>query len=236
MSREATDKVLGLAALEQAEYAAQPHRSPCKSVQCVTCYPSMGDAYNAAIELPAASSPAAGRNSEGAVRKGSQAASSGPTPAAGFDAEPASTAPRPQVAAPASPTVPQGEAGPRSSDADAVGAPASEGPRWAPVDSDTGDLLDLLAIDDSLRADDWPFFLGVLKEAAAKNGGVIDQNHTRPRLHGEIRPARIGALYRRACREGLIRANNEDYTKTANSQSGNVGRPAKTYTWLGATS
>ena len=193
MSREATDLVMGLAAAEQAEYRA---------------------AHN---KLPAASSPAAGRNSEGAVRKGSQAASSVPT---GRGAESARALGH--------------EAGNETS-----GQPsamrADTSPRWAPVDSATGDLLDLLAIDDSLRADDWPFFLGVLKEAAAKNGGVIDQNHIRPRLHGEIRPARIGALYRRACREGLIRPN-EGYTKTANSQSGNVGRPAKTYTWMGTAS
>jgi hypothetical protein len=163
MSREATDKVLGLAALEQAEYRA---------------------AHN---KLPAASSPAAGGNSEGAVRKGSQAASSGPT--------------------------------------------------WAPTDSDTADLLDLLAETHPAtpsEAAEWPFFLDVLKKVADENDGLIDQNLTRPLLHGQIAAPRVGAFFHRATRRGLIRPDG--HTTTTNSTSGNGGKPARSYTWTGTAS
>ena len=145
------------------------------------------------------------------------------------------------------PSLRSGVADTDSSDADAVGAPASEvqteqlvtvpanantpAPRWSAVDDDTADLLSILSLDGSpIGLDEWPFFLSVLEKVASENGGLIDQNHTRPLLHGEVRPARIGAFFRRACREGRIRP--EGYTETTNSESGNTGRPARSYRWL----
>jgi hypothetical protein len=163
MSREATDKVLGLAALEQAEYRA------------------------AHTSLPAASSPAAGGNSEGAVRKGSQAASSVPT--------------------------------------------------WAPTDSDTADLLDLLAEEHPAtpsEAAEWPYFLDVLKKVADENDGLIDQNLTRPLLRGQIRPARTGSFFHRAARRGLIRV--EAWNESNDRQQRNTGKPTRIWRWMGATS
>lgn len=114
---------------------------------------------------------------------------------------------------------------------------ADTSPRWSAVDDERGDLLDLLANTDAAIPEperQWQHFIGTLREVARCNSWVIDQNDVRPLLHGEIKPQRIGALYRRARKEGLIRP--EEWTKTTNSQSGNVGRPAPAYRWLGATS
>lgn len=110
-------------------------------------------------------------------------------------------------------------------------------PRWASVDDERGSFLDLLANEHPeipSKAEEWETFVAVLKAVAAEHDGEIDQNETRPRLHGQVSPQRVGPMFRRARREGLIEV--VDYTVTANSQSGNVGRPAPSYRWLGAAS
>lgn len=135
---------------------------------------------------------------------------------------------------PVSLTVPQGETGPRSSDADAVGAPASEGPRWAPVDSDTGDLLDLIAEQNpatSQEVREWEHFLKVLAEIA-KATGNIDQNAVRPLLRGEIKPQRIGAFYHRAAKAGLI-AWTGAWQESDDLNGKNSGKPTRVYRYLG---
>jgi hypothetical protein len=155
---------------------------------------------------------------------------------------------------PASPTVPLGEAGPHSFDADAVGAPASEvqtpaaehgqercpsgpvrsaawGPRWAPVDENTSDTLRLLAIDGVIPVDEWPYFLSVLKKVAAENEGLIDQNITRPMLRGQIRPARVGSYFHRAARMGLIRADG--WNESNDREQRNGGKPIRLWRYLG---
>lgn len=111
-----------------------------------------------------------------------------------------------------------------------MGAPASEGPRWAPVDDETADLLSIIA-DSDPTVDEWPFFLSVLEKVAAEHDGFIDQNVTRPLFHGSIRPARVGAFFNRAARRGLIRPDG--HTTTTNSASGNGGKPARSYRYLG---
>lgn len=106
-------------------------------------------------------------------------------------------------------------------------------PQWAAADEATGDLLDLLANEHPAipsKAEEWETFLAILKAVAAENEGVIDQNQTRPRLHGVVTAQRVGPMFRRACREGRIRP--EGYTTTTNSTSGNGGKPAVAYRWL----
>lgn len=194
---------------EQAEYAARPHRSPCLSVQCATCYPGVADGYNASRKalddfqlepsaeslakvqaemdkLPAASSPAAGRISEEAVRKGSQAASSGP--------------------------------------------------RWSAVDDDTSDLLTLVANQQSALPEperQWEHFLSVMRQVARRDmwGLFIDQNDARELLRGEVSPNRIGAFYHRAARMGLIR--RAGWNESNDRASNNAGKPQNTWEWLG---
>ncbi len=135
---------------------------------------------------------------------------------------------------PASPTVPLGEAGPHSSDADAVGAPASEGPRWAPVDDDTADLLTLVANTESALPEpeqQWDHFVSVLRRVANANHGLINQNAVRPLLRGEIKSQRIGAFYNRAAKTGLIRAS-QDHTISNDKHGRNTGKPARVWRWL----
>lgn len=150
---------------------------------------------------------------------------------------------------PASPTVPLGEAGPHFSDADAVGAPASEGPtatlvtvppiantrapRWASVDDNTSTLLDLITAHPEIpsKAEEWEHFRKVLAKVAAENDGLIDQNRTRPLLRGEIAPRRVGAYFHRAACRGLIRA--EGWTTSDDREGKNSGRPCRSYRYLG---
>lgn len=115
-----------------------------------------------------------------------------------------------------------------------MGAPASEGPRWAPVDDDTADLLGILSLDGSpIGLDEWPFFLSVLEKVATENGGLIDQNLTRPMLRGQIRPARTGSFFHRAARMGLIRADG--WNESDDREQRNVGKPIRVWRWLGTT-
>lgn len=135
---------------------------------------------------------------------------------------------------PASPTVPQGEAGPRSSDADAVGAPASEEPTWSRVSEPTGDLLDLIAEQNpatSQEIREWEHFKKVLAEIA-KATGHIDQNAVRPLLRGEIKPQRIGAFYHRAAKAGLI-AWTGAWQESDDLNGKNSGKPTRVYRYLG---
>lgn len=106
-------------------------------------------------------------------------------------------------------------------------------PTWAPVSSDTADLLTILAEQHPalpITADEWDWFLHILREAA-KETGVIDQNDVRPQLRDKVRPARIGAFYRRACLQGLIRA--EGWNESSDLEQRNAGKPTRTYRWLG---
>ena len=154
-------------------------------------------------------------------------------------------------------SLPQGEAEPDSFDVDAVGAPASEdstspvafehsggteaplaprpekSPRFEPVDSNTADLLTLLAEQNPATPQEvreWDHFVATLREVAQATG-LIDQNAARPLLRGEIKPSRIGAFYRRAALAELIcpvGTNSSDDLVQRNR-----GKPTRVYRWLG---
>ena len=105
-------------------------------------------------------------------------------------------------------------------------------PTFSPVDESTADLLSILSLDGSpIGLDEWPFFLSVLKQVAAENDGLIDQNITRPLLRGQIRPARVGAFFNRAARRGLIRA--ESWNNSNDREQRNTGKPTRVWRWLG---
>jgi hypothetical protein len=197
------------------------HYGRCASIQCATCYPSLGATLVAdrAYQTPAP------------MTEGEAGFGAGQTPA--------------------SPPLPSGgEAGTYSSDADAVGATASEGstpaaafdagpattaprPQWSTVDDDTASLLDLIAEEHpaTLSEDEeWTYFLGVLEDVAREHG-VIDQNLTRPRLRGQIKSSRTGAFFHRAARAGLIRAAG--WTVSDDREGKNSGKPTRSYDWLG---
>lgn len=111
---------------EQREYAARPHRSPCMSVQCATCYPGVTDGYNAAVAAAQAPAPA----EEGKAEPENWSATFSEAGAVkGSAPEPEGEAGTGAGQSSASPSLPRkGGADTDSSDADAVGALASEGP------------------------------------------------------------------------------------------------------------
>lgn len=106
-------------------------------------------------------------------------------------------------------------------------------PTWSAVDSDTGDLLDLLSEEHPAIPEEdrqWEHFVRVLRSVAGIDG-VIDQNYVRPRLRGEIKPQRIGAFYHRAAKSGLIRA--EGWNESNDLTGKNSGKPTRVYRYLG---
>lgn len=156
---------------------------------------------------------------------------------------------------------PRGVADTDSSDADAVGAPASEvqtpapgrvgnhgersrktvdraqGPRWSAVDDETADLLSLVANEHPAipsEAEEWHRFTQAL-EAASDLDGRIDPNFLRPLLRGSVAPNRIGAFTNRAKAEGLIAWDGE-WVTSDDTEGRNSGKPCRVYRWLGAAS
>lgn len=78
------------------------------------------------------------------------------------------------------------------------------------LSGDTGlcascDLIDLRRViaRDQVPTDEWSLFVAALKRAC--RNGEVHQRDMRPLLHGRIEAKRIGQLYARARREGLIR-------------------------------
>lgn len=106
----------------------------------------------------------------------------------------------------------------------------STAPRWEPVDSDTADLLSLVADTNHPSADyEWRVFNTCL--AAARDGDIIRPNVLRPLLRNRVAPRRIGAYTHRALREGLI-AYTGEYEVSDDRQGGNAGRPMRVMRWL----
>jgi hypothetical protein len=121
-----------------------------------------------------------------------------------------------------------------SSDADVVGATASEGsPRWSSVDEDTADLLSLVAGDKigPWADEEWSRFTQAL-EAASDLNGRIDPNFLRPLLRGSVAPNRIGAFTNRAKAEGLIAWDGE-WVTSDDREGKNSGKPTRVYRYLG---
>ena len=104
-------------------------------------------------------------------------------------------------------------------------------PTWSPVDSGTGDLLDLLAntepVDGHHR--EWEFFIDTLRRYSRPTG-FIDQNNVREELRGKVKANRVGAFYRRAALEGLIEPAG--WVVSNDTAGKNSGRPCRMYRWL----
>ena len=155
-------------------------------------------------------------------------------------------------------SLPLGEAEPDSFDVDPVGAPASKdstspaafehsggteaplaprpekSPRFEPVDSNTADLLTVLAEQNPATPQEvreWEHFVKTLREVALATG-LIDQNAVRPLLRDEVKPNRIGAFYRRAALAGLIQP--EGWNNSDDLEQRNRGKPTRVYRWLAA--
>jgi hypothetical protein len=108
-------------------------------------------------------------------------------------------------------------------------------PVWSAVDAEMGTLLDLIADPDAvpnLTPDqEWRTYVLALRTVAAMHDGAISANVLRPSVRGVVKPSRIGAFCRRAQLEGLIVADGWEVSD--DTESGNAGRPARNYRWLG---
>ena len=108
-------------------------------------------------------------------------------------------------------------------------------PRFAPVDSDTADLLDLVADDQHPSVDhEWELFKAALAEAV-NEFGTISPNRLRPLVRGKVAPRRIGAFTHRALSQGLVEYTGT-YEVSDDVEGRNGGKPARVLRWLGGAS
>lgn len=104
--------------------------------------------------------------------------------------------------------------------------------QWEPVDSDTADLLSLVALGPMAPADqEWSRFTQAL-EAASDLSGRISPNILRGLVRGQIAPKRIGAFTSRAKAEHLI-ADTGEWEISDDVEGRNSGRPMRVYRWIG---
>lgn len=102
-------------------------------------------------------------------------------------------------------------------------------PTWSPVDSDTADLLDLVADTDHPSVDhEWHAYCMALTEAVDGDTGRIDPNRFRDLVRGVVAPKRIGALTNRALKSGLIEWRGE-WVESTDTEGRNAGRPIRSY-------
>lgn len=109
-------------------------------------------------------------------------------------------------------------------------------PRWA--DSGQGDLLALVArgnVATDTADHEWEHFVWALEDVAIGGRGRISPNHLRRLVRGQVAPQRIGAFVNRALAQKLI-APTGDWEVSDDTQSGNGGKPARVYRWIGGAS
>lgn len=110
-------------------------------------------------------------------------------------------------------------------------------PNWAPVDDDTGSLLTLINADWRPFADtDRNTIAAAIKLDAETHDGKVHPNRVRRDLAGKVKPQRIGPLYRALCLLGALEVDGWDVNDGSGvdrENSGNRGKPQRTYRWLG---
>lgn len=101
----------------------------------------------------------------------------------------------------------------------------------APVDPRTAALLDLIAGDPRHEGDRAEIVRAIL-ETARENAGRVDPNRLRAKLTNEwgstVYPACIGATVNALARRGVLHFDR--WVITEGSETGNNGRPARSYT------
>lgn len=112
-------------------------------------------------------------------------------------------------------------------------------PQWAPVDDDTGSLLDLIGNDwTPFAEDDRNLIARAIRDDAAANDGHVSSNRVRrafarlPVLK-QPKPQRIGPVYRALCLTGHLRVDGWEVSDDLAGR--NSGKPARTYVWTGAS-
>lgn len=111
-------------------------------------------------------------------------------------------------------------------------------PTWHATDTDTANLLDLLADDGTLSVDEqWSLFVDCLRDLgqSAESCGdrpVIDPNRLRQMTTERIKPQRVGAFTHRALRAGLVEYTGR-YVISTDRKGKNSGKPCRELRWIG---
>lgn len=110
------------------------------------------------------------------------------------------------------------------------------GPRWAPVDDNTSDLLELIG-SDQRKADDYAAFLRAC-EADAECHGYVSVNRVRKRLSNEygltIHPQTYAAFWNKSTGKGRpMRVIRGDWETCDDSRGRNSGKPQPKRRWVG---
>lgn len=111
----------------------------------------------------------------------------------------------------------------------------TDSPAFGPVDTDTSDLLDLLAEEHPpipSVAEEWECYVAALRTAAAGRDGVILPNDLRPHVRGRVAARRIGAFTHRALAAGLVERTGE-WEISNDTEGRNSGKPMAVMRWIG---
>lgn len=100
----------------------------------------------------------------------------------------------------------------------------------APVDQQTADTLALMNLD-LVHRTDREIILDAIETVAARHGGTVDPNELRRLVSGRVQPNVIGATIQGLAKQGYLVPHG--FTITTGSTSGNDGRPARVWRWVG---
>jgi hypothetical protein len=107
------------------------------------------------------------------------------------------------------------------------------GPVFAPVDEQTGDLLDLIQADWlPFAEEDRNVIARAIRDDAAAHDGRISSNRVRRLIPTRVKPTRVGPVYRALCLQGVIEVTGWEISDDLHGR--NSGKPARTYHWVGA--
>lgn len=108
-------------------------------------------------------------------------------------------------------------------------------PNFEPVDSDTADLLSLVADTEApVGRDAVTAFLEACKQDAAAHAGLVSVNRVRALLKDEqIPPRRLSAMWSAFTGKGKPMRKTSAWEPCKGSSSGNDGRPFMLRRWVG---
>lgn len=108
-------------------------------------------------------------------------------------------------------------------------------PRWEPVDSDTSDLLTLVAeVEASVGRDAPDLFLAACRRDAMAHDGIVSVNRVRVLMaEAQVEPHRYSAFWSAFTGRGKPMVKAEGWETCEGSSSGNDGRPYRLRRWVG---
>jgi hypothetical protein len=109
------------------------------------------------------------------------------------------------------------------------------GPKFAPIDDNTADLLTLIT-SDPRHDDDYQAFLAACRVVAAENHGRVTVSQVSERLTNKwgltIEPRRYSAYWSKATGKNGPLRNTAEWDTRKGSTSHNDGRPTRVREWI----